>query len=429
MPAYLGVVAVLAALTGLVAWSAHRLSRDRALPIWIALPVAWTAGEWLRAHLPGGLAFPWLGLGTSLTGFPELAGVAEIVGARGVTFWLALCGSLAGTALLRWREGRRWGPAAAAFALAVALPAGWSLWRARTLELRPAGRVAVVQPGSDRPAGVDGGFAAARTLAAAGDLLPRIRDGAPDLVVWPETALPVPIGEPAWAGTAGRVEGWSREAGAPVLFGAYGGAAGGRRTNSAFAVEPGRGLGDFRYDKRHLVPVIEAAPPGGGLPALGRDSGGGLAPGRGPLRPARVGGLRLGVLICYESSFPGLARRYRGEGAEILVNLTNDAWFGGEEPWARTGGLWQHPAHLVMRAIENRMGVVRAASTGFSFFVDPVGRIHDRTGLFEPAAPVATVRTTGVRTVYVALGDVVGQGSAALTLLLLASAAVRRRRG
>jgi apolipoprotein N-acyltransferase len=94
VPAYLTVVAVLALGAGCFTWSLRRLTHHGGIPLWLALPVTWTALEWARAHAPGGMAFPWLGLGTSLTGSPELVGAAELVGARGITLWLALLNGL-----------------------------------------------------------------------------------------------------------------------------------------------------------------------------------------------------------------------------------------------------------------------------------------------------------------------------------------------
>jgi apolipoprotein N-acyltransferase len=101
------------------------------------------------------------------------------------------------------------------------------------------------------------------------------------------------------------------------------------------------------------------------------------------------------------------------------VNVTNDAWYGREPLYARTTALWQHPAHMVMRAIENRMGVARAANTGISLFVDPVGRVYNATSLFEADLRVDTVRTTDIITFYTRFGDLAGSGAAAAALLLI----------
>jgi apolipoprotein N-acyltransferase len=116
------------------------------------------------------------------------------------------------------------------------------------------------------------------------------------------------------------------------------------------------------------------------------------------------------------------ARHFRRGGADVLINITNDAWFG------RSTAPYQHHAHLVLRAIENRVGIVRAANTGISGYIDPLGRVRAETELEVPAHATYVAETTDVRTLYVRLGDWLG------FLCLLASAAaalvyiVRRRR-
>ena len=111
---------------------------------------------------------------------------------------------------------------------------------------------------------------------------------------------------------------------------------------------------------------------------------------------------RFGVVICYESAFEELSRQYRRSGAEFIVNITNDAWYG------RTAGPYQHAAHLVMRAIETRMGVARAANDGISEFLDPLGRSYAETGLEQEASVTDRLRTSDVIPLYVRLGDWVG---------------------
>jgi len=134
----------------------------------------------------------------------------------------------------------------------------------------------------------------------------------------------------------------------------------------------------------------------------------------GPVFDTTIGGF--GVIICYESVFENLSRDYRRRGADFLVNITNDAWFG------RTAATYQHAAHLVMRAIENRVGIARSANTGISEFVDPLGRASERTRVYVEAAVVATLVTSDVQTLYVRLGDWVGVLSVVGTGVLLAFA-------
>lgn len=432
----LAILAFLAALAGLVAiaalfgWILHRGSHGAGAPLWISLPVAWTATEWVRAHLPSTLAFPWLPLGNALTGYPELVGVAELVGVRGVSFWMAAVNGLVAALVLRLRGREGWVPQATAVALALALPMGWGIWRARTLEVRDGGQVAVMQPNIPEHIKLDTRAGLDSTLASLTRLVPGIVPRETDLIVMPEVTLRIFPRVEAHEGWLEPLKAWSGYARAPILFGAlgYSGDLRGRFTpyNSAFLLDE-NGLLDYQYDKRYLVPFVERVPflpPEwfGGLQYFG-----GFGVGEGwPL--ARVGGTDYAVLICYESSYPEASRRFRLEGADVLVNITNDAWYGREPLYARTTALWQHPAHMVMRAIENRMGVARAANTGISLYVDPVGRVIAPTALFEADIRTATVQTTDILTFYTRFGDLVGTGSA-LSAVLLVLASVRLGRG
>ena len=452
IPSYLAVVSALALCSGSFGWALHRMVRRGHVPLWLALPLAWTALEWVRAHAPGGVALPWLGLGTSLTGYPELVGAAELVGARGITFWLALLNGLLAEAVLatRNRGGQpavtRW---AVAFALVLAVPAGWGYRRAANLQLREIGHVVVVQPNVSQPVRLDPERTVDSTLAALARLAPEsaglpsrpaadqpdnpippqprsptrsAREAGPDLVVWPEATI---LGRVETDGALRqRVVEVAALWNAPVVFGAIGqgreGAYESVPFNSTFLTAPDGSLTDFRYDKHHLVPLVERVPFVPVAWVASKQVFGQY--GRGadwPLGQTRSGA-RFGTLICFESAFASHARRFRLEGADFLVNVTNDAWFGREPWYTRTAALWQHPAHLVMRAIENRVAVARAANTGISLFVDPRGHVYARTELFHPGVLGATLHTTDTLTLYARTGDVVGPLAVVLTALLLA---------
>lgn len=466
LPAFLVTVPALAGLVALVALGLHQSVRRLGLPVWVALPILWTGAEWLRGHL-GPLSFPWLGLGESLTGYPILVGGADLVGSRGIGLWLALCNGLVAESALRlrprWaerhlpspppsgrgaggsgrREGTAWPTALLGAVLVVQL--GYSAWRWRTLELRPAARVAVVQPDVSQEVKMRGAPAVDSAVASARRLVDRELAGAADLdlVVLPETVFPTVVDRVPALGFPGRpdlrafVSGTAERLDAPVLYGAVGvdaAAARPRFHNSAFLRSAG-GERIGRYDKRRLVPLFERGPLGPALPPtaragpLLRPGVGGYAPG--PRRPPLpAGASRFGVLICFEAVFAEAARDHRRRGADFLVNVTNDAWLGGDDgPWSRSSGLWQHPAHLVMRAVENRVGVVRAANTGISQTVDPLGRVGRSAPPFEPAAFTATVATSEGPTVYARWGDVAGKAAALASAgVALACAIARRRR-
>jgi len=130
------------------------------------------------------------------------------------------------------------------------------------------------------------------------------------------------------------------------------------------------------------------------------------------------------VVICFESAFEDLPRKYRAEGANFLVNITNDAWFG------RTSAPRQHGSHLVLRAIETRMGIARAANSGISEFVDPFGHAYQASQLEQQTIVVGRLRTSDVTTLYVRWGDWVGTLVVLATIgfgIVLVQSAIRNR--
>jgi apolipoprotein N-acyltransferase len=439
VPAYVLSVFLLAGFTAAFAWALHyTLERLPTVPLALLAAVLWTTVEWTQARM-GDLAFPWLGLGYALAPFPRLAGAADLVGVRGLTLWIATINGLLAMALLRYRAAGAQralaaGRLVATTMLLAVVPAAYGVWRAATLQLRPAALVAVVQPNisqeirRDHALALDTSMvmltrltrgATARSERAAGVDPPDGSDAphasvrSVQLVTWPEVALTTDLAADALLLDA--VRDLSRLVGAPILAGAYGGdppaRASDRRPvfNSALLVSAD-GIVGPRYDKRRLVAFVERVPFVGRGLDRGRAgplfrTGGREVAGQGGAELEAVPGAAFGVLICYESAFGDLARRYRRGGAEFLVNITNDAWFGREPWYARTTALWQHPAHMTMRAIETRMGAARAANTGISMFIDPLGRVQRATPLFVDAVLRDVVLTTDTTTLFVRWGD------------------------
>lgn len=431
IPAYVGAVLVLAGLLGGFAWALH-LTRERLrLPLPLLAAIFWTTAEWTQGHL-GDLAFPWLGLGTALAPLPTLAAAADLVGARGLTFWVAAVNGIVTTIILRYRVGRPARRLVIVLVAAVLLPAGYGAARNATLETRPAARVAVVQPSIPEdvklgPMGLDSSLAVLSRLTAS-------LEGEPlDLVAWPEVALPADFQQSPLLREA--VQELTERVDAPILVGAYGVDHAHAAHNSAFLVERSRRAvpAPRRYDKRRMVPFVERVP----FVGPRRLASGVVGAVRiGDLRrgdsgdPLPLSGEAFGTLICFESAFAPLARSYRRDGATFLVNITNDAWYGRDTRFGRTTALWQHPAHLVLRAIETRTGVVRAANTGISMFIDPLGRTHQRTTLFEPAIAIATVQTADTTTLFTRWGDWLASLAVLAAMITIGLAYEdRRRRG
>ena len=437
VPTYVAIVVVLALVPAAVGW-AVRLTADRLrLGTLAAIAVFWTTGEWLLAHLPG-VSFPWLGLGTALAVHPVPASAAELVGARGLTLIVVVVNGLIAEALVRRRGRVVRGAAAATMVLALT---AFGLWRHRTIVVEPAARVAAVQTSIPRGAKHDRRVVRDANLATLEALTDSVAALGVDLVVWPEVAVPVALDDPAESARVARLQAIARRAGVPIVIGAYASAASdpardgrfgpgsgeARRYNAAFLVSDAGTT--VMHLKRHLVPVIERAPRLVPRLLLGRIGGnldyGGLTPGV-PMPIVSAGPVLAGVLICYESAFGEVARRHRLNGAQVLLNITNDAWFSTPGGLA-TIGLWQHALHARMRAIENRVSVVRSANRGFTRVVDPLGRVRESAPWGVDAAAVAAVTTTRLVTLYTRWGDWLATGAAATALLLLIAAAGQRR--
>lgn len=414
---YLATIAVLGLLTGVLFWFVVRLRLAApGVPLWVVLPVAWTALEWLIGHL-GDVSFPWLGLGTSLADAPVLVQWADLAGARGVTLWVAWCNVMIVDAATSVR-GAPYAVRRATILLATILLAlGYGAWRMRTLPVREVGVVGLVQPNEGFREKWDSAHAdsvVAKLLAHSRELLARAR---PQLIIWPEAAVPDFLWRrPPWEAA---ITSLARESHVPIFTGIVHADPSWRSTsdpyfNAALLVDS---TGEWRrhpvYAKHYLVPVTERVPfvpvrLFRAVPGLARWSGG-VSSGRDlPVYETSIG--RFGVIICYESAFEDLPRKYRARGADFLVNITNDAWFG------RTSAPQQHASHLVLRAIETRMGVARAANSGISEFLDPLGRAYAATKLDEEAIVADVLRTSDVIPLYVRIGDWVGTLVVVLTL-------------
>ncbi|HEX9293237.1 MAG TPA: apolipoprotein N-acyltransferase [Gemmatimonadales bacterium] len=418
---YFATIAIIGLFTGAMFWFVVRirLAAPR-VPLWVALPVVWTALEWLIGHL-GDVSFPWLGLGTSLADAPVLVQWADIAGARGVTLWVAWCNvAIVEAAIdLDVRRAsyvvRRLAPVLGTVLMALA----YGLWRMKTLPIRDVGVIGMVQPNEAfsekwNPAHADS--AMNTLLELSGGLMAQATK--PDLLVWPEAAIPgFFLDHPQWDA---RIAAFVRENRVPLLTGglnaepesflprAY------RIFNAAFFYDTAGDRTRYPiYAKHYLVPVTERVPfvpvrLFRAIPGLARWSGG-FRPGTDwPIYASPVG--KFGVVICYESAFEDATRIYRARGAEFFINVTNDAWFGN------TSAPAQHASHLVLRTIETRMGVARAANSGITEFLDPLGRTYAAIQRNEAGAVAGMLRTSDVVPLYVRLGDWVGVLVVVLTL-------------
>jgi apolipoprotein N-acyltransferase len=407
VPAYVASVLILA-LNGGLTGLAVAVGRRRGVPVVVAFPLAWTAVEWLRSF--GDLGFTWAVAGDALASYPLLIQAAELGGVWLLTLWLTALSAALYRLLRPLQDTRRARVAALAIALAAAVPA-YGAWRIADLERRiddwPTLRAAAIQPNVPQEVKWDPGFVD-ETYRRLGSLTLAAAESAPDLVVWPESAVPGYLRYDPRARAL--VTGLSSRIGVPIftgtndadtLDGRSGADAADFRVYNAAYLVSGDSILPGRYAKRRLVPVAERVPflPGQLSGFFERLSAwtGQFAPGTG-WTTWEVEGRGFGALICYESVFPGSSRALVRNGADFLLNITNDAWFG------RTAAPYQHASHLALRSVENRVSFLRSANTGISGWVDPIGRYRARTGLYVPGLVVAELPLSGIETLYTRWG-------------------------
>lgn len=379
---YVGLVGVA------MAWIARRRGAGWAF---LAAPFLWVAGEWIRSVLMGG--FPWGELGYSQYRQLAVIQIAELGGAHAVSFVVcAVNAAIAGAAVVEYRRALVGVGLAGAL---VALTIGFGRMRLAEAEPAAAVTIAAMQPSIEQPLKWDRSYTET-TLHIYGDLTRKAAAQKPDLIVWPETASPTLLRQDP--DLLGALRDLSARSGVPLLVGTVDVAESGRPRNTAFLLTEQGIVG--RYDKIHLVPFGEFVPLSG---VLGFVKGWAefiseLEPGAravvfpGPPTP-------FGVVICYEGIFPELFRRFVRSGARVMVNMTNDAWFG------RTEGPLQHLAMYSFRAIEHRIAVARVANTGVSAFITPSGRIATSLGLFERGNLIGRVALRSRETLYTRAGE------------------------
>jgi apolipoprotein N-acyltransferase len=396
-----------------------------------AAPCLWVTLELLRTYVLSGL--PWSLLGYSQYRQLDMIQIADHLGVYGVSFLIVLT-NVALAELYLWLMPlfRGFRPARLPWELvttaAMLVGLSWaystSLITSEAMEgSKAALQVGVVQPNIDQAVKWDQAFRE-ETLQRYDRLTESFGYGV-DLVVWPEAATPFiyerePVYQLQLVAMANRVS-------APLLFGSPAVRFDPERKpfllNSAYLLSPdGELLG--RYDKQHLVPFGEYIPLKSSLLFFLEkmvEGIGDFQAGPGPTilsfqlkesqggTPARR--VKFGVVICYEVIFPDLVRRIASSGAEFLVTITNDAWFGDSSAPA------QHFSMVVFRSVENHLAFARAANTGISGFIDPFGRIIVASPTFTQTALQAEIPVRQTKTFYSRHGDVFAYGCVLISLL------------
>ncbi len=368
-----------AAFAGWVAWLAPR----RLASPWV-VALAWCGYELVRARAFGG--DPWVLSGYALVHWPAFVQVADLAGPYAPGALVAAVNALLAACLVPALRGRHPARSFVTVPLTLGLALGYGWWRLGPSSDSAALPIAVVQSAVGRGLRWRSEYRE-RGLAEHLSLSREAMATHPVLVVWPEYAVSF-YPQELTVEREKLIDG-TRALAADVVLGAphYEFTPAGRTVyhNSIFVLRGGRMAG--RYDKRRLVPFAETT----GDTAY--------TPGAGPaVLPSNAG--RLGMLLCFEAMSPELARETVAAGAQVLVNLSNDSWFGSEAA-AR-----HHLEIATMRAVENRRWLVRAATTGYSAIVDPGGRMRAVSAFDRPAVLHAAVAPSDVVTVYQRVGDV-----------------------
>jgi len=407
LPIYLGIAAMLLLAGYLSLYTACFALlvvclRSKGRAAFLLSPLIWTVLEFVRSHLLTG--FPWENLAHSQYLYGTIIQIADIAGTYGITFTIVLINAALYDVLASYfRRGRYPTMEIAVSCILLVVIYGYGHYRTadihESLKRASAIEVALVQGNIDQNIKWDARYQS-ETLEIYRNLSLKSIPAQGGLIIWPETAAPFYFEQKGPLREA--VIGLTQRSGRSLLFGGpcYEEKKGMVSfMNSAYLLRSDGTIAG-RYDKVHLVPYGEYVPLRKIFPFISKIVAGigDFRPGKG-FDPLVNDGHRFGILICYEAIFPEAARDYKRRKADLLVNITNDAWFG------RTSAPYQHLSMTVFRAVENRLYLVRAANTGVSAVIDPVGKILDRTSLLDRTVLKCEVKFIDEMTFYAAYGD------------------------
>ena len=351
----------------------------------LAVPALWVGLE--RTHAEFG--FQWLLLGNAAIDMSLPLRLAPLVGVYGVSFVLAMLGTGLALAALR-RPRLELAPLAALLLLYAAPPL--------PVVAAPKHQAAVMQPNVPQDARWDDASLTRlieRVFRSSAGTALDVSQPKPDLILWPESPAPFFFdADPAFTAAARQL---ARSTRTYFLFGAIAYTAKQEQLNAALMLSPA-GAELSRYAKMYLVPFGEFVPPVFFWVNKITKEAGDSVPGT-RIEVPRVDGHGVGGFICYESAFPELVRRFADEGSELLINLTNDGYFG------RTGARQQHLLLARMRAVENGRWLLRPTNDGFTVSIDPTGRIYEQLRPFEATAGRLHFNWIGTKTPYTRYGD------------------------
>jgi len=401
----------------------NTIQKDRLAAVLAA--ASWVGLEYARTYVMSG--FPWCLLGYSQYLRLPLIQISDIAGVYGISFLIVMVNVTIFKLISFVRSDSIKATAmetgVVILVIAFTLVYGYnSLGRkAATAPDTNLLRIAVVQGNIDQSLKWNPELQE-ETLALYGKLTEESVDFRPKLIIWPETALPFFFQDnTALSREVFRI---AAKMHSNILFGSPAYTKNSKGThyyNRAYFISQ-RTIYDY-YDKVHLVPFGEYVPLKRFLPFVNRlvPAAGDFSSG-GEVKPISAAGLRIGPIICFEAIFPDISRKHAKQGAQLLVNLTNDAWFG------RTSAPYQHISMAVFRCVETALPMARAANTGISAIILRTGKIMARGGLFTKEVLCEELSLDHAKTFYSQFGDIFAILLTLLAMLKLAGKFIHKRR-
>lgn len=364
-----------------------------------AIPFYWTILEFIRSLSPQ-VGFPWGSLGYTLSHYPRLIQFASITGLPGLTFLVVTVNLLIYLLIRSLKKPKRSIWLGTATGLLLFLP---YLHGSQSMKRQDVSqdnmKVGLLQINIEPQIKRQSRLYREYRISLLKSMTEEVAARGVDLIVWPETAIPGILN----TGSRVMMQELSRDIGVPILSGTsrveWKGRQRYRCHNSAIFATPESGIVQ-NYDKIYLVPFSERLPFDDVFPFLKsiHFGQGDFSPGNNYTVFSHPNG-EFSTLICFESIFPRLVRQFVRRGARLLVNITEDSWFG------RSPGPYQHAQMAILRAVEYRIGIARCANSGVSETIDPYGRVRKLTGIFSREIVVDSLPLRGGQTFYAKYGD------------------------
>jgi apolipoprotein N-acyltransferase len=383
-------VLYLSCYTGLFALSCAWLEKRFAVPVYVSSPLTWVLLEYVRGFLMSG--FPWSFLAHSQHNFLSFIQVVSITGTYFISFLIVAVNAIF---FSLWRRKKISFIYIACIVVLCATTLIYGFVSLAGKSETPRKKVAIIQGNIRQDVKWDETFKI-MTIKKYVQMTQQSGKTA-DLIVWPETAMPFIFDEEIYANKY--VKALPSDVNATLLFGTISKNKSGRYRNSSYVIgKTGETTGV--YSKVHLVPFGEYTPLLTYLPFLDKltAAGGDFVPGDAH-RPIKTDIGNIGILICYEGAFPYITIETVRAGAQVLVNLTNDAWYD------RTSAPFQHFAFYIFRAVETDRYLLRSANTGISAIIDPKGHVDAKTPIFTEEILKGSFAMKDTKTFYVRHGD------------------------